>query len=49
MTRHILIKRRKLDVTFSVIKATAHHVDRPAPADYDFDDLALEVWIANAP
>ena len=48
-TRHIQIKRRKLDVTFSVIRATVHHVDRPAPADYDFDDLALDVVITNMP
>jgi len=48
-TRHIQIKRRKLDVTFSIIKAAVHHVDRPAPADYAFDDLTLEVVITNIP
>jgi hypothetical protein len=48
-TRHIHIKKQKLDVTCTVSKADVHPAVKPyGPNEYAFDDLTLEVDIQNS-
>ncbi len=48
-TRHLHIKRRKLDVTFSIAKVKIRPVEKYMPPDgYVFDELVINVSVDNA-